>query len=301
MRIVRLPALVALSLLLSACGGGGDGGSPTPPVPTPAAVAAVAVTVPSGTLLVGGTVRASALARDASGNTLEGRAIAWSVSPEAVARVDGTGLVTGVAPGQATITATSEGRSGTAGITVALVPVATIVITPSPASVTVGQTLTLGATTRDSAGGTLTGRTVRWRSSAAAATVDSITGVVRGVSAGTATITATSEGRAGTVTVTVNGIAAQRTGDSLYTLPAQWTSPELTIRAGGFIDFFFEGGIQHNAIFRLNPSDPPLPGAPADIQITANRIVRRVFPTAGEYPVNCTVHPGMISRIVVRP
>jgi plastocyanin len=88
--------------------------------------------------------------------------------------------------------------------------------------------------------------------------------------------------------------------DSLYTFPQQWSSPELRIRVGGFVDFFFEGGLQHNAIFRLNPGDPALPGAPADIPITMNQVVRRTFTRAGTYPVNCTVHPGMVSQIVVQ-
>ena len=87
--------------------------------------------------------------------------------------------------------------------------------------------------------------------------------------------------------------------DTLFTFPAQWSSPQVRIRAGGVVVFVFEGGIGHNAIFRLNPANPPLAGAPADIPITTNAVVRRTFATAGSYPVNCTVHPGMISEVVV--
>jgi plastocyanin len=94
--------------------------------------------------------------------------------------------------------------------------------------------------------------------------------------------------------------ATAAAADSLYTFPQAWSSPQLRIRTGGFVDFFFEGGDQHNAIFRLNPGDPPLPGAPADIPITVNRVVRRTFTRAGTFPVNCTVHPGMIAEIVVQ-
>ena len=49
---------------------------------------------------------------------LGGRVITWSTSDANVATVDQTGLVRGVGPGSATITATSEGQSGTAAITV---------------------------------------------------------------------------------------------------------------------------------------------------------------------------------------
>lgn len=89
--------------------------------------------------------------------------------------------------------------------------------------------------------------------------------------------------------------------DTLFTFPTQWSSPQLTIKAGGSIVFMFEGGIAHNAIFRLNPGNPPLAGAPADIPPTVNAVVRRTFASAGTFPVNCTIHPGMISEVVVVP
>src|SRR5205814_4107300 len=54
-----------------------------------------------------------------AGNVLTGRTISWTSSNAAVATVSGTGLVSGVAAGSATITATSEGRSGQAQVTVA--------------------------------------------------------------------------------------------------------------------------------------------------------------------------------------
>lgn len=40
---------------------------------------------------------------------------------------------------------------------------------------------------------------------------------------------------------------------------------------------------------------------PDDIPMTTNQRVRRTFTTAGEFPVVCTVHPGMTARVVVRP
>src|SRR5439155_8194305 len=56
--------------------------------------------------------------QDASGNALAGRVVTWSSSNTSVATVTGSGLVTGVAAGPATITAASEGKNGTAAITV---------------------------------------------------------------------------------------------------------------------------------------------------------------------------------------
>src|SRR5207302_5268446 len=60
----------------------------------------------------------TAAPRDANGDTLSGRAVTWSSNNTSVATVTSSGLVSGVTPGSATITATSEGKTGTAGITV---------------------------------------------------------------------------------------------------------------------------------------------------------------------------------------
>ncbi|HJS42182.1 MAG TPA: PKD domain-containing protein, partial [Gemmatimonadales bacterium] len=118
-----------------------------------------------------------------------------------------TGVVTGVAAGgPVTITATSEGQSGISAVTVTLVPVATVDVTPNPGSVNVGATLPLTATLKDAIGNTLTGRDVTWSSNnTTLATVDAA-GVVTGVAVGgPVTITATSEGQSGTSAVTVTG------------------------------------------------------------------------------------------------
>jgi uncharacterized protein YjdB len=166
-------------------------------------VASVTVTPGSGTVAIGSSLQLSATTRDAGGNILTGRTIVWSTSAGGIATVNSSGLVTGVAAGTATITATSEGKSGTASITVPQVPVATVTVSPASGSVATGSTLQLSATTRDAAGNVLTGRTVIWSSSATGIATVSSSGLVTGVAAGSATITATSEGKSGSSAITV--------------------------------------------------------------------------------------------------
>ena len=174
-----------------------------------AAVAAVAVDPAATSVAEVETVQLTATPQDSNGNPLTGREVTWASSDGAVATVSATGLVTGVAPGSATITATSEGQSGTAAVTVTPpVPVATVDVTPSAAEVELGSTLQLVATPRDEAGNPLTGRDVTWASSDAAVATVSATGLVTPVATGTATITATSEGQVGTASVTVGEPAA---------------------------------------------------------------------------------------------
>ena len=90
--------------------------------PTTVPVASATVTLASSTLNPGQTTQATATTRDANGNILSGRAIAWSTNNSLVATVSSTGVVTAVASGSALIVATSEGKSGNAPLTVQSTP-----------------------------------------------------------------------------------------------------------------------------------------------------------------------------------
>ena len=85
---------------------------------TPVPVSGVTVTPGSASLVLSDTTRFRATLTDSSGSALFGRAIAWSASDSSVATVFSTGQVRGIAAGTTTITATSEGRSGSAVLTV---------------------------------------------------------------------------------------------------------------------------------------------------------------------------------------
>jgi len=180
-------------------------------------VATVVVTPPTSSMVVGASVQLSASVRDASGAELPGRLVGWTSSDETVAIVSSAGRVTAIKVGTATITASSDGKSGTATVTVTAAPVATVTVTPATASLTVGQTTTLAAETRDANGTVLTGRQVTWSTSnASVATVSS--GVVTATGPGTATITATSEGKTGTATVNVTAVPVATVSVSLATV-----------------------------------------------------------------------------------
>src|SRR5436853_42687 len=81
-------------------------------------VARVTVTPAITSLLMGATLQLTATPTDALGNPLSGRVVTWSTNTPGVATMRGTGLVTGSGVGAVTITATSEGQSGSAAVTV---------------------------------------------------------------------------------------------------------------------------------------------------------------------------------------
>ena len=124
---------------------------------------------------------------------------AWVAGNTAAASVDSNGLVTGVAQGTSTITASVSGKQATAAVTVSTALLQSILVTPATASIATGQTQAYTANGIFSDGSTtdLT-NSVIWSSSATGVASIDQTGLATGVSTGSANITAAS----GTVTST---------------------------------------------------------------------------------------------------
>ncbi len=168
--------------------------APTQPVAT------VSVSLASSNLTAGQTTQATAVAKDLNGFVLNGRTVTWSSLNPTIATVSSSGLVTAVAAGSATIRATIDTKTGDAGLTASLVPIATLSVSLGSASLTAGQTTQATAVAKDGNGNVLTGRAVSWSSLNAAVATVSSTGLVTAVGSGSTTIRATAE--------SVNGVAA---------------------------------------------------------------------------------------------
>ncbi len=211
--VVGLAVVAAIAFAVLRPKGGGEEVPPAPPgiLPTAdAAVAKVAVTGQSAEVAVGRTAQFAAALTDADGREIQGRKVTWSSSDPTVAEVTELGAVTGRKAGSATIIASSEGKSGSTAVTVAEptsdlpAQVGSVLLSGAGGALEVGQTVQLTATAKDTRGFVLTDRTVVWGTRDPQVALVSSTGLVSAMGAGTATITASSEGKSAETRITVN-------------------------------------------------------------------------------------------------
>jgi len=173
---------------------------------TPPSVALVNVSLGAQSLQVGQTTTASAVARDAAGNVLTGRPVNWSSTTPSVASVSGAGVVTALAPGTTVISASIDGRVGTAALQVSTIGVASVTLSPSAISMVAGDLRLVVATVRDAAGNPLFGRQVNWFTSdntVVDGAVSGDTALITGLRAGNVTLSVQVEGRTASIPVTV--------------------------------------------------------------------------------------------------
>jgi uncharacterized protein YjdB len=181
---------------------------------TPAVVDSVQIDPATADLLLGTSVALTALPLNQEHVYLAGHVVTWTSSDTSIATVTSgvvntfaQGTVRPVAPGIATITATCEGKTATVIITVKLVPIDRVSVTPTSTTLNVGGTQQLTATPRSRLDSVLTGRVVTWTSSDVTKATVSSTGLVTAVATGTVAIAATSEGIQGSARIDIASAA----------------------------------------------------------------------------------------------
>ena len=177
--------------------------------PDAARVVSIAVILASSTIAPGASTQASVTLVDSRNRTVV-RDVIWSSGSPGVATVSSSGVVLGVAEGTSVITASRGGVSGSAtvvvssGVTTTSTPVASVTVTLASNHLVPGASTQATATTYDASGNVLSGRAVDWSSSDSAIARVNSSGVVTAVSAGVVQVTASSEGKTGVATLTVD-------------------------------------------------------------------------------------------------
>ena len=201
--------VLSFALLLAACsgvknqsnGGGGGGGSAT--------LTGLTVTPLSATLIVSKTQSLKATGSFSDGTSKDLTAsVTWSSADTNTASVSAAGVVTGTATGITSVTAHSGNFSSSTQITVTSANVCatpvSIAVAPANPTVPVNTTQQLVATGTNTDASTCDiTDLVTWSSSTIANATVSASGLVKGVAAGSATITATLGSITGSTSVTV--------------------------------------------------------------------------------------------------
>ena len=180
-----------LSILLGACGH--DSVAPAP-------IATIEVTAPSDYLLAAGTLQLTATAQDAQGHVLADRNVAWTSSDASVLTVSPAGLVSGVARGTATVTASAEGVSNSVGLGVTVL--ALVRVTAPTFVLQPGTSTQPLAVVVDSAGHEIASP-VTWSSSDGTVATVAGTGRVTAQASGVASISAAAVPVAGAMPIAV--------------------------------------------------------------------------------------------------
>lgn len=159
---------------------------------TPEKVSTVTVTPTTRTLRRSNSLQMSALGKNNQGVVINGITFQWASSNSSLASVDNTGRVLALAPGTVTISATSDGQTGTSLLTITEVPIGSCTLTPTTQKITVSGQAAPALVLRDTAGNVLsqTGRAITWTSDNNLVATVSPTGVITAVKAGTAVVTA---------------------------------------------------------------------------------------------------------------
>ena len=209
--MLRKISVLLVGIVLAGCsglktqsnggGGGGQGGS--------ASLTGLIVTPPAATVIVSKTQSLQATGSFSDGSSKDLTAsVTWSSADATTASVSPAGVVTGAATGVTTVTAQSGSFSASTQITVTsanqcATPVS-IAVTPANPTVPVNTSQQLVATGTNSDASTCDiTDLVTWSSSTIAKATVTAGGLVKGVAAGSATITATLGSVTGSTSVTV--------------------------------------------------------------------------------------------------
>ncbi len=170
-------------------------------------VTSIAISPTTATITAGATQQFTANATYSDGTTgALTSGVTWTSSNATAATVSSAGLATGVAAGTTTIKATADGFTATATLTVtaAAVTVTSIAVSPTTTSISTGATqqFTATATYSDGSTGNVTA-SATWASTKTTVATVNTAGLATAKSPGSATISATLSGKAGTATLTV--------------------------------------------------------------------------------------------------
>lgn len=200
------------------------------------AVAQVTIGGLASSVSAGTSVLLNAVAKDARGATLTGRAEVWTSSEPTVAEVDQSGTLRAVTPGSATVTVNIEGMTATVQVVVVPGAASSLALSPGQASVAVGTALPIYLVARDTAGNVTPAPTVTWSSSAPTVATVSTSGVVTALIPGTTEITATAGARTALAQIVVEASVASKVFAGTTNISGSHRYPSVVVPRGATLN-----------------------------------------------------------------
>lgn len=184
-------------------------------------IARVEVTPAETTMVVGSSIKLSAVARDDKGATVS-QAPMWAAVPFDIAHIDSTGTLTAIHPGEVQVFAIVGGRPGRATVRVEQRPPSRLVIEGAEGRATVaGGTLQLAIGGLTSTNDAVRVSSARWRSRTPAIADVSPTGLVTAKAPGRAIIVAESGALSATTEIIVRANPVRSVRVEAVTRPAR--------------------------------------------------------------------------------
>lgn len=196
---------------LAACGGGAN----SPAAPSSPALQSISVSPQSGTVAAGLTQQYSATAHYSDGSSNPMSSVTWTTSDSSVATINSAGLMTAVKQGSVTISAASQGVTGSTPATVGPPNLVSIAVSPQDPTIPALLAQQFAATGTYTDGSTQALNSATWTSETSTVATISNSGLATGVAAGTATIQATSGSISGSTTLTVTAALSYVAGQTL--------------------------------------------------------------------------------------
>ena len=221
-------------------------------------------------LAPGQRIRLEAESFSATGDTRQDE-IAWRSSAPSIVRVNEAGLLTAVAAGRATITASAGNAKATLPVQVIATPIGSIELTPATPRVRQGDVIRFQAAVKDRAGARITGLTPSWTFAPGQGMIDA-DGAFVAYEPGEYTVTANFGTRSADAVVRVEPRDVRRPLSVVGRLPrSRFNTEEVWIHPNGKYAYLGSGG-GGDVMYTIDISDPTKPWVTDSIIANTRRV-----------------------------
>lgn len=244
----------------------------------PGAAARIEVTPQPTKLVVGQRLLLAAKSWSAQNDERRNEEFSFTSSASRVVRTAGDGMITGVAPGRATVTVRAGKATKVLAIQVVPNNIASIELTPARTPARQGDLLRFAVTAKDASGRAITGLTPQWSMRGGEGLIEQ-DGAFVGYNAGRYTVSAMIGNRTGDAVVTLEDRDVRRAVSVVSRLPrTAFTTAEVWIHPNGNVAYLgtHGGGDRFYSIDISNPAKPVV----VDSVVMNTRLVNDVMTDA---------------------